>query len=453
MEQYPITAAQRLHLVTLQNACEKQVLNICVSLFIHLEVDFDALARAVRRAVERDDSVRVRFTRGEDGTARQYIVPADDRPVRHVDLSRMTESEAMLELHRWSRQPFEPRWDAPLFEIVTVAMPDGWNGAFVRIDHMLSDSCAMIVLLCDVVELYAAEVFGTKPPADRAPYLASLQRDLERAADPVRTARDLAFWKEQAEREGEPLYTDIRGPGHTASGARWAHSEKHELTVGQRTFILEPAPAERLLEFCEEQNISMTNLLLMGLRTYLSKQNGGEPDISVRNYVSRRVSRIDRKAGGTRIHCFPCRTVMPADTSFIEGVRQIAAVQNQVYRHTDFDTLEADRLRRERWGAPADALYQSVALTYQPFPMRMQDDRLNQIEYRSIWHDNGTAVQPLYLTVMHRPLGTGMDFYFIYQAAWYSLEEVEKLYYYLMRILFAAVEDPEITIGEIIRTV
>ena len=59
MEQYPITAAQRLHLVTLQNACEKQVLNICVSLFIHLDVDFDALARAVRRAVERDDSVRL----------------------------------------------------------------------------------------------------------------------------------------------------------------------------------------------------------------------------------------------------------------------------------------------------------------------------------------------------------------------------------------------------------
>ena len=46
-----------------------------------------------------------------------------------------------------------------------------------------------------------------------------------------------------------------------------------------------------------------------------------------------------------------------------------------------------------------------------------------------------------------------MDFYFKYQAAWYSLEEVEKLYYYLMRILFAAVEDPEITIGELIRTV
>lgn len=456
METYPLTAAERLHLVTLQNACEKQALNICVSLLIHIDVNFDALARAVRKAVERDDSMRLRFTApGADGGVRQYIVPSDERPVRHEDLTRLTEADAMVELHQWSRRPFEPRWDAPLFEVVTVAMPGGWNGAFVRIDHMLSDSCAMIVFLCDVVELYAAEMFGTAYPAARTPFLASLRRDLERAADPARVSRDLAFWQEQIEKDGEPLYADIRGSGseYREPGRRWGRGETRDLTAGQRTFILEPAPAERLLEFCEEQNISMTNLLLMALRTYLSKQNGGQADITIRSYVSRRVSRTDRKAGGTRIHYFPCRTILPLETRFIDGVRAVAAVQNQIFRHTDFDTLEVERLRRERWGAPENALYESVGLTYQPFPMRMQDERLNQIEYRSHWHDSGVQMQPLYLTVMHRPLGAGMDFYFKYQAARYTGEEVERMYYYLMRILFAAVEDPERTVSEIIGSV
>ena len=454
MELYPITAAQRLHLVTLQNACEEQVLNICVSLFIHIDVDFDALSRAVHKAVERDDSVRVRFTEPDKtGEVWQYVVSRDERPVHHVDMSHLTEEQAMEELHRWSCELFEPRWDAPLFEIVTVAMPEGWNGAFIRIDHMLSDSCAMIVLLCDIVELYAQEIFGTEAPADRAPYLIALHRDLERAADPVRCERDRTFWLQQIEEGGEPQYSDVRGAGYTAKDANWAHAEKGNLDVGQHTFILEPEPAERLLEFCEEQNVSMTNLLLMGLRTYLTKQNDGQEDISIRNYVSRRVSRVDRKAGGTRIHCFPCRTKMSADTLFLDGVRQIAAVQNQVYRHTDFDTLEVDRLRRERYNVPADALYESLALTYQPFPMRMKDERLNQIEYRSTWHDNGTAVQPLYLTVMHRPLGIGMDFYFKYQAAWYNEEDVEKLYYYLMRILFTVMDEPDLTISEVLARV
>ena len=46
-----------------------------------------------------------------------------------------------------------------------------------------------------------------------------------------------------------------------------------------------------------------------------------------------------------------------------------------------------------------------------------------------------------------------MDFYFRYQSALYSKEDIQKLYYYLMRILFTAVEDPEITIGEMIERV
>ena len=46
-----------------------------------------------------------------------------------------------------------------------------------------------------------------------------------------------------------------------------------------------------------------------------------------------------------------------------------------------------------------------------------------------------------------------MDFYFRYQSALYTKEDIQKLYYYLMRILFTAVEDPEITIGEMMERV
>ena len=60
---------------------------------------------------------------------------------------------------------------------------------------------------------------------------------------------------------------------------------------------------------------------------------------------------------------------------------------------------------QEKWGAPANSWYQSISLTYQPFPMRLSDDRLNHIDYRFTWYDAGTEVLPIYLTVMHRPLG------------------------------------------------
>lgn len=46
-----------------------------------------------------------------------------------------------------------------------------------------------------------------------------------------------------------------------------------------------------------ENEVSMTNLLLMGLRTYLSKMNDGEKDVTVRNYVSRRSTLLNKTSG------------------------------------------------------------------------------------------------------------------------------------------------------------
>ena len=47
----------------------------------------------------------------------------------------------------------------------------------------------------------------------------------------------------------------------------------------------------------------------------------------------------------------------------------------------------------------------------------------------------------------------GLEFYFKYQTAQVSDHDVELLYYYLMRIIFMGVENPEMTVGEIMDAV
>lgn len=459
MELYPITPAQNLQYKLLVKGKQPQILNICVSLLIHIDMDFDLLARAIHMAIERDDSCRICFTPpDENGQIKQYVGHAGDVAVSFADLSDMSEIDALHVMRKWSEMPFEPRSNRPLCEIKMLKAYDGYNGAYICIDHMVSDSSSMILLMCDVIELYAHMAFGTAMPDDRQSYIASLKRYLERIADPVKVARDRDFWTAEVSRDGEPLYADVGGARYLnvcrerlqKPDARYALSEWKDLRVGQFTYILEPEPAHRLLDFCQERSISMTNFLLMGLRTYLSHQNNGQQDISVRNYVSRRIARADRLTGGVRIHWYPCRTILSPERKFLEGVEQIAQIQSKIYRHTDFDPLEVDRIRHALYHAPDDALYESAALTYQPFPMRLKEDSLNALEYVSLWHVNGTATQPLYLTVMHRPNDSGMDFYFKYQAALYSDVQVRDVYYYLMRILFRVTQYPDATIQEIL---
>ena len=81
------------------------------------------------------------------------------------------------------------------------------------------------------------------------------------------------------------------------------------------------------------------------------------------------------------------------------------------------------------------------------------DEGIGGIQYKTKWYPNGMTTQAMYLTVMHRPEDNGLDFNFEHQKKAISREELEYLYYYLCKIMFKGAENPELTIGEIIKLV
>jgi hypothetical protein len=72
------------------------------------------------------------------------------------------------------------------------------------------------------------------------------------------------------------------------------------------------------------------------------------------------------------------------------------------------------------------------------------------MNFKSMWYSNGVAMQHIYITVMHRPTDNGFGFHFEYEKNSVSLDEIEKLYYYLCRAIFRGIQNPDITIGEIL---
>ena len=64
------------------------------------------------------------------------------------------------------------------------------------------------------------------------------------------------------------------------------------------------------------------------------------------------------------------------------------------------------------------------------------------------------TTQAMYLTVMHRPEDNGLDFSFeLIRLKAVSRKQLEYMYYYLCKIMFKGAENPELTIGEIIKLV
>ncbi len=456
---YPLAAAQATQHQLVKEFGTSQVINICVCSTLKFDIDFDLLRKCIQEEYKRYECLRIRFTApDENGDVMQYIVPRDNREIDFFDLSEKSRDEIEMTLNAWSFKPFsEP--DAPMSEIKMIKMPDGYQGLYVSIDHRLVDSSAIIVMINDIMELYCHYHFNSPYPAPLPSYIDALEKDLARQKSEKLVARDSEFWDEILEL-GEPLYSDVTGTWkleecrkkHNNPNLRAVDREIKDTRVGFAVFHLEPDPSMRLLNYCLNNNVSMTNLLLMGIRTYLSKVNDGQTDISIRNFVSRRSTKLESYSGGSRTQWFPCRTIIEADTEFLDGIYIIQDLQNKVYRHSNYDQAALAKKFEKKFKQPPRSTYEGILLTYQPLPVRLQNPNLKGIPNKSMWLSNGTAVQKLYLTVMHSP-DAGLEFFFKYQQAELSRDDVEKVYYYLMRIIFMGVEHPELTVGEIINMV
>lgn len=457
---YPLTAAQRLmYSMVVTSPRWPQILNVNALLTLQAPIDFDILRQALKEEYIRNESLRVRFTAPDaTGAFQQYIVPVETAEPGFLDLSQLPEEEAIVRLEADGRIAL-PMLDSPQHAISMVKMPDGYNGVYVKLNHMVTDSCAIILMINDIMEIYCHLAFGTPMPHALTSYREALERDLARAQNTKRVAADREFWERMLDL-GEPLYTDIAGSHRLRMAQqqtgnphmRAAFRECDKLDVGQWSYYLEQEPTRRLLRFCRDQGISMDSLLLMAVRTYLSKVNGGATDVTIRHYLSRRASARNRYSGGVRTHSFPCRTVLGPQTGFLEGARAIQQMQMRIYRHADFAPLAVQQLMQERFHLPAGTTYAGVGLTYQPLPLRLQNERIRGLPYKVRWLTNGSEVQPLYLTVMHTP-DFQLEFYCRYQRAVCTPQEVELFYYYLMRILFAVVEQPGRTIGDVMAVV
>lgn len=456
MKCYPLCAAQKLHNYTIR-FCPAQVLCIGTGLYIREETDFGILKRAIYKAYEMFDSMRLRFIEDEEtGEVLQYIVPFEERDIPLVDFSTWNEEDAHNEMRKWTALPFA-RYNSPMNQVIMIKLPDGYNGIYLKTDHMTMDSSSIVGFTTTVLEIYCAMRYGTDMPKPMASYIKQLEKDLAYEDNSKAKQRDEEYWKNEIEGD-EPMYTDFAGQGRLITQRRennnpeqrWATVISRSPEASISVFSLEYEPSMRLMKFCELHNVPMASLLLMGMRTVLSKFNDNEEDVSIKTCVSRRGTISEKNSGGTRVHFFPMRTIMKPEMTFLDGIHMIQAEQNKIFRHANYDPIDYTMKRGQFRKYSPGASYESLSLTYQPLTIRSRKYDMPDVPYKSFWYTNGVAGQPLYLTVMHRPEDNGLNFNFEYRKDVVTDEEMEYFYYYLCRVLFRGIEDENRTIGEIL---
>lgn len=460
MEYYPLTAAQKMHYNWIKKYKTQQVSGVSVVVSLQSQIDFGLLKKCIQLEFERYGCMRIRFTKPDiKGDVKQYIIKKDSRDIPIKDLSGMSLNEADKLMQSWAYETFNGD-DIPLCDVTMLKLPEGFNGFFIHMDHRLIDSCGIVVMINDIMQLYTHFRFKSEYPQDLADFEEVLAKDLKKANNEKRFAKDKKFWDDQLDALGEPLYSDIQGPcvlekarkRHGNKKLRAADIELNNLFVAVKDYYLEPEPTKNLIDFCMNHQLSMTNLLLLGIRTYLSKVNNGQEDITIENFISRRSTHDEWTSGGSRTIMFPCRTVISPETEFIAAAYEIQNVQNRIYMHSNYDPALIEEEMRRRYNTPENTTYESCYLTYQPMPVKLDNPHLVNVRQHSKWFANGAATKKMYLTVSHTENG-GMNFSYHYQTADLEEKDMELLYYYMMRILFKGIAEPDMTIGEIMEQV
>jgi hypothetical protein len=457
---YPLTAAQKMHHNWIKSYKTQQVSGVSVVASLQAQLDFGLLKKCIQLEFERYGCMRIRFTKpDENGDVEQYIIKKETRDIPFKDLSGMTLAEADDTMQQWAYETFNGN-NIPMCDVTMLKLPEGYNGFFIHMDHRLIDSCGLVVMINDLMQLYTHFKFGTDYPQDLADFEEVLEKDLSKACNEKRFAKDKKFWDDQLDTLGEPIYSDIQGTSvleearklHKDEKLRAADIELDNLFVEVKDYYLEPEPTKNLIDFCMNHQLSMTNLLLLGIRTYLQKVNDGQEDITIENFISRRSTHDEWTSGGSRTIMFPCRTVISPETDFMTAAYEIQNVQNRIYMHSNYDPALIMEEMRKRYNTPENTTYESCYLTYQPMPVKLDNPHLVNVSQHCKWFANGAATKKMYLTVSHTDNG-GMNFSFHYQTAHLKEQDMELLYYYMMRILFKGIAEPDMSIGEIISQV
>ena len=453
---YPLTSAQMVHIYTLSLSDSAEIVNIGTGQYLRLDINIAALREALNRAVERCESMRLRLWKDpETGEMWQYVMPYENQYFEYYDFSDWQEDKVHEVLNKWTSQPFDT-FSGPLSRIVIVSLPGGYNGYYFNVHHCCMDSGSVISFAKDVMDIYCYLMHGLPYPKPMTSYIESVKKDLE-YAESKRYLKDTEYWHNKL-KDPEPMYTDFTGQGRLMTlrkinnnpEQKWGLLYSSTGDGNTVTYRLDVDSTKKIIDFAEKYDVPVSAVILHAIRTVLAKFNNNEQDVTIKNFVSRRSTVLQKKCGGVRMHCLPLRTIIPMETTVLDSMRIIKEEQQQMFMHADYPTMKLYPEMRETYKHAPGGVYESIGFTYQPATTKSLLPYLKGIDTNSVWYSSGKQAQPMYITAMHLQSDGGLNFYFGYQTELANEKEIEFLYYFIGRVLFRSIENPEKTLQEII---
>lgn len=445
-----IPSQETMHLMV-KYSFKKQIVQIPCSFTTKTNINFDIMQKAFEIEIERNESLRNRFTK-VDGKLKQYFIPAFKMTVPRKYFRNKAEQEAYFAKDAQKPVKFT---DSVPYRICFFKTAGVGNGIYFNVSHLAMDAMGMVGFLFDMLGVYFAIKKGSPIPEPLYSYEEYIQDEFIRLANEKKQAKHEAFYKEYFEKGGEPFYAGVHGPAFLEKAR--VKQKNPDLRVPaaynpimsackQLTLHIEPEKAAKIFAFCKENGIAPESLFMFALRTHCSAINYRTDDVFMMVTCSKRATVKEKKMSGCLVQPIQVRTIISEDKTFKEGLGEYTKVRSQLYRHLDYPYIAARDLSRDMYNYNLIQGPACMMFTWLPLPIDLEVG----FEYEFKLYDLGAYFTPLYTICSPDPKDKGINMNYLYRYKLSEQSQIEALHKNALNVILKGIENPEITVGELL---
>ncbi|AXE88333.1 Gramicidin S synthase 2 [Streptomyces sp. Go-475] len=308
---------------------------MCDAYRVRGPLDLDALQRALRKLVERHETLRTAFVE-RDGVPYQVVSPPDAPVARRaaqvvrIEPAERTEEGVRDLVAAQARIPFRLA-DGALMRVAVAGPADDEHVLVVTMHHIVSDGWSVEVLVDELGRLYRECVTGTPAELPRLDIQYADFAVWQRAwmTGPVQQEQ-LAYWKRALDGAPAVLRLPADHPRPTVQSHR-----------GETVEFPLPAPlVTRLEALGREQGVTLFMTLFGAFQVLLARYSG-QDDVVVGVPAANRTRAETEPLVGFFVNTLPVRVRCPSELSFRELLDRVREAALGAFAHQDlpFETL------------------------------------------------------------------------------------------------------------------
>lgn len=448
---YDIIPSQDCMYLMHKYSLHKQMAQIPTSFTVGVDIDFAVLQKALNIVIKRNDCLRLAFVKKGRRLMQYFREPYTYKvPLKYFrsreELEQFCSSDAVKPVK------FEK---GELFRIWFYKMKDGSCGIYTNFTHMITDAMGISLFYMDLLQVYSSLMLGEALPKAPDSYEEYIIREHKNLANEKKQSKHESFYKEYFLKNGEPFYAGVHGMDFLNAYRKKKKKPDARVPLAYNplyskcdfiTLNISPEISQKLFSYCTMKQIAPECVFQVALRTHCSAVNERIDDVSMMSVCSKRATLKEKNMSGCLAQPVQMRTVISESMSFDEAVDETTRVRTALYKHSGYPYSKARDMSLELFGFLPIQGPNSLMFSWIPLPV---DGSLGiGFDFRT--YNLGRYFTPLYAITMPDPEKGGIRACYMYRTKLSKKEQIERLHENVARIIEAGVDNPQITIGELL---